>query len=158
VKIRLLLKKFARELRSEAEGKIERQAIPFISRRARSVARQLTLLWYWQDEASKFNPGQPGASQTRAAAHETDAEDAEDEEDEEKDVSNTHDSGRGVQDFFSHIKQFLLSSHAFAKLYESLSRILRPEPLSWVVFKEQWKSEIHLTSRMKYSKIALLES
>jgi hypothetical protein len=108
-KMRVLLKKFARELRSEAHSEIQRKALPFLSQRAGFVARGLRAL-YWQDGASELDLGQRNASEARVVVQEN-------EEDDE--VSNARQGDSDLQFFFSHVEQFLWSSGALAKLREA---------------------------------------
>jgi hypothetical protein len=137
-KLRVLLKKFARELQPEAESKIERQAIPFIYQYAGWIAHKITGLVYWEAKASDLNISQPNTRGATAAVRETDAEDEENE-----DIPNVQQSGGDIHDFSFHVEQFLSSSNAFAKLRESLSSTLSLESLSWAGLKDQWKRETH---------------
>lgn len=131
-KMRVLLKKFARELRSEAQSEIQRKAFPFLSQRAGFVARGLRVL-YWQDGASELDLGQRNASEARVVAQDN-------EEDDE--VSNARRGDGDLQILFSHVKQFLLSSGAFAKLRETVRRLLKPERPSWAAVRDQWEREL----------------
>ena len=131
-KMRVLLKKFARELRSEAQSEVQRKAFPFLSQRAGFVARGLKVL-YWQDGASELDFGQRNASEARVVAQEN-------EEDDE--VSNARRGDGDLQVLFSHVEKFLLSSGAFAKLRETVRRLLKPERPSWAAVRDQWEREL----------------
>ena len=139
--MRVLLKKFARELRSEAETEMERKAVPFLSQRAGFVARGLASIYYWQDEASDLDFGQHNAGQTRLVANEHHLEDGEDEDEDDDEVSTARSEFRVL---FSPVREFLSSSAAFAKLHETLRRLLSPEQLSWAIIRDQWQRELGL--------------
>jgi hypothetical protein len=139
-KMRVLLKKFARDLRFEAVSEMQRKAMPFLYQRAGFVARRLTSLYYRQDELSNLYFGQRSVG---GATQENDEENEKDENEEEDDVLNARQADCDIQVLFSHVELFLLSSAAFAKLRETVRRLLKPEQLSWAAVRDQWERELH---------------
>jgi hypothetical protein len=132
-KIRISLKKFARELYSEAESETQREAIPFISRRAKSVAHDLVNVHYRPSQGTQASTQ---AVEMRSGELASLDESSTDEDD--KDETVVED----LPDVFSGIRQFLLQSAAFAKLRETVHRMLTGDQHSWDNFKRQWKAEL----------------
>jgi hypothetical protein len=120
---------------------MQRKAIPFLSQRAGFVARRLTGLYYWREASLELDPEQRNASQTKTVSIEDDSQGGEDGDDDAAPNQLHADSDLEVR--FSHVRHFLSSSAAFSKLRETLSRLLKPEQLSWATIGDQWDRELH---------------